>query len=96
MDVFCASLARLAREPGVVALLTGMGRDGGAGLLALRQAGWRTFAQDEASSVVYGMPRAARDLGAAQEILPVASLGAALEAAYTRRLPVARPTSEPR
>jgi len=96
VDVFFASLARFASRPGVAALLTGMGRDGGTGLLTLKRAGWRTLAQDEASSVVYGMPRAARDLGAALEILPVASLGAALEAAYTRRMPVARPTSEPR
>jgi two-component system response regulator WspF len=96
VDVFFASLARFAPQPGVAALLTGMGKDGGEGLLALRQAGWGTFAQDEATSVVYGMPRAARDLGAAQEILPVTGLAAALEAAYTRRLPVARPVAEPR
>ncbi len=97
VDVFFASLARFAPQPpGVAALLTGMGRDGGEGLLALKKAGWRTFAQDEATSVVYGMPRAARDLGAAQEILPLAGLAAALEAAYTRRLTVARPSPEPR
>jgi len=96
VDVFFASLARSAARPGVAALLTGMGRDGGEGLLALRKAGWRTFAQDEATSVVYGMPRAARDLGAAQEILPVTGLAAAIEAAYTRRLPASRTTTEPR
>ncbi len=96
VDVFFASLARFAPRPGVAALLTGMGKDGGEGLLALRQAGWGTFAQDEATSVVYGMPRAARDLGAAQEILPVTGLASALEAAYLRRMPVARPVAEPR
>ena len=52
--------------PGVAVLLTGMGRDGAAGLLALRRAGWLTIAQDEATSVVWGMPRAAVELGAAR------------------------------
>lgn len=96
VDVFFASLARNAARPGAAALLTGMGRDGGQGLLALRKAGWRTFAQDEATSVVYGMPRAARDLGAAHEILPLPALGTALEAAYTRQLNVPRPVPESR
>lgn len=53
------------------ALLTGMGRDGAQGLLDLRRAGAHTLAQDEASSVVYGMPRAAAELGAAERILPL-------------------------
>lgn len=52
-------------------LLTGMGRDGAAGLLALRQAGALTLAQDEASCVVYGMPREAAQLGAAAQVLPL-------------------------
>ncbi len=55
-----------------------MGRDGAIGLLALRQAGWLTVAQDEATSVVYGMPRAAAEVGAAQLILPIQEIGAAL------------------
>jgi two-component system response regulator WspF len=85
VDVFFESLVRHATHPGAAAVLTGMGRDGGAGLLALKKAGWLTFAQDEATCVVYGMPRAARDLGAASEILPVGELGSALEAAWRRR-----------
>ncbi len=53
----------------------GMGKDGASGLLAIRMAGARTFAQDEATSVVYGMPREAALLGAAERILPLAELG---------------------
>ncbi|WP_295997410.1 chemotaxis protein CheB, partial [Rugamonas sp.] len=61
-------------------LLTGMGRDGADGLLAMRRAGHATIAQDQASSAVYGMPRAAAELGAAQQILPLEQIGAALRA----------------
>ena len=46
--------------------------------MALRQAGWLTVAQDEATSVVYGMPRAAAEMGAAQFVLPVREIGAAI------------------
>jgi two-component system response regulator WspF len=84
VDVCFQSLAAMP-VPGVAAVLTGMGRDGAEGLLALRRAGWGTFAQDEASSVVYGMPRAAREVGAAQEALAPAALGSAIEAAWSRR-----------
>lgn len=59
-------------------LLTGMGRDGAAGLLRIRQAGGRTFAQDEATSVVFGMPREAILLGAAERVLPLDSFATAL------------------
>jgi two-component system chemotaxis response regulator CheB len=61
-------------------LLTGMGRDGAAGLLAMRRAGGSTIAQDEASSVVYGMPREAAMIGAAMHVLPLGDIGAALSA----------------
>lgn len=78
VDVFFRSAARHCPAPGVAVLLTGMGRDGGAGLLELRRAGWRTIAQDERSSVVYGMPRAAVELGAAAQVLPLAEIAGAV------------------
>jgi chemotaxis response regulator CheB len=59
-------------------LLTGMGRDGAAGLKALRDAGHHTIAQDQATSAVYGMPKAAATLGAAVEILPLGQIARAL------------------
>ena len=57
-----------------------MGRDGAAGLLAIRTAGGMTIAQDEATSVVYGMPREAALLGAAIRVLPLDEIGPALAA----------------
>ena len=61
-------------------ILTGMGKDGAKGMLAMRNAGAATFGQDEATCVVYGMPRAAFELGAVERQLPLSKLGpAALE-----------------
>lgn len=75
----------------VAALLTGMGRDGAQGLLELRRAGARTLAQDEASSVVYGMPRAAADLGAAEQIVALPQMAGAILAHCTeQRMEAAR------
>lgn len=78
VDVFFASLAQHWPDRGVAALLTGIGRDGAEGLLALRRTGWHTMAQDEATSVVHGMPRAAAELGAAVEVLPLHEIGPAI------------------
>ncbi len=69
VNVFFESVARNWPTPGVAVLLTGMFHDGARGLLALRRSGWRTIAQDEASSVVWGMPKAAVEIGAAEEVL---------------------------
>jgi two-component system response regulator WspF len=71
VDVFFDSVARNWPRPGVATLLTGMFHDGARGMLALHRLGWRTIAQDESSSVVWGMPRAAIELGAADEVLHV-------------------------
>jgi two-component system, chemotaxis family, response regulator WspF len=78
VDVFFASVARNWPRPGVAVLLTGMGRDGAQGLLQLRGLGWRTIAQDESSSVVWGMPKAAAEIGAAEEILPLDRIAEAI------------------
>lgn len=69
VDVLFDSLAQHWKTPGVAILLTGMGRDGAQGLKKLRQNGWHTIAQDEATCVVYGMPKAAAQLGAATRVL---------------------------
>jgi two-component system, chemotaxis family, protein-glutamate methylesterase/glutaminase len=71
IDRMFDSVAALLGPSAVGILLTGMGADGARGLLAIREAGGRTIAQDEATSTVYGMPRAAAELGAAQKILPL-------------------------
>jgi two-component system chemotaxis response regulator CheB len=62
----------------IAALLTGMGDDGSAGMGTLRRVGAHTIAQDESSSIVFGMPRAAIASGAATEVLPLAEIGARL------------------
>ncbi|MCC7416231.1 MAG: chemotaxis response regulator protein-glutamate methylesterase [Acidobacteria bacterium] len=68
VDVLFHSAARLAGVPTVALVLTGMGQDGAAGLLALRQAGAETIAEDEQSCVVFGMPREAIARGAARHV----------------------------
>jgi chemotaxis response regulator CheB len=71
IDVFLDSVARLWRGNAVGVLLTGMGRDGALGLKTLRNRGHYTIAQDQLSSAVYGMPKAAAALKAAVDILPI-------------------------
>ncbi len=78
VDVTFHSLARCAGRNVVAALLTGMGADGGKGLLALREAGAHTIAQDEATSVVWGMPREAVELDAAVDVLPLGEVAEGL------------------
>jgi len=75
VDIMFKSVAAAAGSASVGALLTGMGKDGAAGLKAMRDAGAFTFGQDEASSIVYGMPRAAFELGAVNKQLPLDDIG---------------------
>lgn len=71
VDVLFKSVAHAAGAGAVGVILTGMGRDGADGLLAMRNSGAATIGQDQASCVVYGMPRVAFDLGAVQKQLPI-------------------------
>ncbi|HET9623493.1 MAG TPA: chemotaxis-specific protein-glutamate methyltransferase CheB [Kofleriaceae bacterium] len=75
IDVLFESVASEIGDRAVACVLTGMGRDGAAGLLAIRRAGGLTLAQDEATSVVYGMPREAAACGAAIHVLPLGDIG---------------------
>jgi two-component system, chemotaxis family, protein-glutamate methylesterase/glutaminase len=74
VDVLFRSAARSAGANAVGVLLTGMGDDGADGLLALREAGGHTIAQDEATCVVFGMPREAIARGAAKDVLPLSRI----------------------
>ncbi|GAC1345893.1 MAG: protein-glutamate O-methylesterase CheB [Acetobacteraceae bacterium] len=81
VDVLFASVARHAGPRAVGVILTGMGRDGAQGLLAIREQGGRTFGQNQDSCVIYGMPRAAYELGAVEVQAPLNTLAAKLLAA---------------
>ncbi len=80
VDVLFESVASSYGARAAACLLTGMGRDGAEGLAAIRRAGGLTLAQDEATSVVYGMPREAAALGAVEHVLPLEQIGPALAA----------------
>src|SRR5690625_52587 len=74
VDVLFFSVAQVAGKIAVGVVLTGMGKDGAQGLLAMREAGARTLAQDEQSSVVFGMPREALVIGAAEQAVPIGKM----------------------
>ena len=78
IDATMASVAQALGPDAIGVLLTGMGRDGAAGLLAMRQRGAFTVGQDEATSAVYGMPAAAAALGALERQLPIEQIGPVL------------------
>lgn len=82
IDVFFESVARYWRGDAVGVLLTGMGRDGAQGLKTMRQQGFLTIAQDQGSSAVYGMPKAAADIDAAVEIRPLDQIAPRLIEAF--------------
>ncbi|MCV2356223.1 chemotaxis response regulator protein-glutamate methylesterase [Paucibacter sp. B2R-40] len=78
VDILFKSVAHCAGRNAIGAIFTGMGDDGARGLLEMRKAGAMTLAQDEASCVVYGMPKAAVELGAAQHVMALSDMAAAL------------------
>ena len=80
VDVLFTSVAESSGPATVAVLLTGMGSDGAQGLLKLRKSGAHTIAQDEATCVVYGMPREAVELGAAIQVLPLSAIATAMMA----------------
>lgn len=80
-DELFTSVARGAGPTAIGVLLTGMGEDGARGLLAIHKSGGRTFAQDEASSTVFGMPKAAARLGAVGEMVPIDKMADAVQRA---------------
>jgi two-component system chemotaxis response regulator CheB len=88
VDVLFSSVAESAGAASVGVLLTGMGADGAQGLLKMKQAGARTITQDEATCVVFGMPREAIRMGAAGQVLPLPRIAAGILAAV-------RPASAP-
>ncbi|MCE1239317.1 MAG: chemotaxis response regulator protein-glutamate methylesterase [Azonexaceae bacterium] len=84
VDVLFDSAAQLVGRQAIGVLLTGMGKDGAQGLLRMRQAGARTFGQDEASCVVYGMPREAFLIGAVEEQYPLDEMARRVLSAVAR------------
>jgi two-component system, chemotaxis family, protein-glutamate methylesterase/glutaminase len=97
VDVLFASVAEVAGARAVGALLTGMGRDGADGLLAMRKAGARTVAESEASAVVFGMPKVALEMGAAEDAIPLSGIAKWIRLACSSRpaAPPPRPASPP-
>jgi two-component system chemotaxis response regulator CheB len=84
VDVLFESLARELGDRSLACLLTGMGKDGAAGLLEVRRAGGTTIAQDEATSIVFGMPQEAIRLGAAMSVLPLGEIAPVLRGVAAR------------
>jgi len=91
IDVFFQSVCRLWRGSVVGVLLTGMGRDGAQGLQTIRAQGHHTIAQDEATSAVYGMPKAAAALNAAVDILPLDRIAGRITEVAAARVRTRRP-----
>ncbi len=87
VDVLFRSAARTVGHTVVAAILTGMGKDGAAGMLDLRKTGAITFGQDEDSSLIYGMPRAAFECGAVMQQLPLDKIASAILDACERKAP---------
>jgi two-component system chemotaxis response regulator CheB len=78
VDILFKTGAECAGKFAIGAIFTGMGRDGAEGLLELKNKGAMTFGQDEESCIVYGMPKAAFEIGAVNKVLPLSKMAAAL------------------
>ena len=87
VDVLFESVAAEYGATAAAAILTGMGRDGAAGMLAIRRAGGVTLGQNEATSIIYGMPREAMMCGAVERELPLSAIGPTLDALHSGRRP---------
>lgn len=87
VDVLFDSAADVVKQSAVGVILTGMGKDGANGLLRMRKAGARTFGQDEASCVVYGMPREAALIGAVEKVASIHEIANVVLAAVGMRTP---------
>ncbi len=94
VDVLFQSVAKVAGKNAVGVILTGMGKDGAAGMLQMKQAGAYNFAQDEASCTVFGMPKEAIALGAVDEILPLEKMAARV-AQHCLHMPWPTPGPQP-
>lgn len=95
VDVLFQSVARYAGPQAIGVMLTGMGRDGAAGMKAMHEAGAINIAQDEKSCVVFGMPREAIELGAVHHVLPLTSIPRKLIALVRPTWPPAKSGSGP-
>jgi len=87
VDLLFQSAAELVGNRAIAGILTGMGQDGAEGLLRVRKAGSRTFAQDEKSCVVFGMPRAAMENGGAERMISLQAIPAYLASAVGHAVP---------
>jgi two-component system chemotaxis response regulator CheB len=85
VDVLFSSVAEAAGANAVGVILTGMGSDGARGMLKMKSAGAATMAQDEASCVVFGMPKEAIRMGGADRVVPLDSIGDAIRTALTTK-----------
>lgn len=85
VDVMFQSLAKVVGNNCVATILTGMGKDGAKGMLALKQANAMTLGQDEESCVVYGMPKAAYEMGGVNQVVSLANMAASLTSAIERK-----------
>jgi two-component system chemotaxis response regulator CheB len=85
VDVLFDSVAEAAGDGAIAAILTGMGNDGAAGMKRLRRAGAYTIAQDEASCVVFGMPKTAIEAGGVEKVVPLGGIAERIVACLKER-----------